>query len=289
MMTLDFPELDWRLVGCWLLVVLCALRAEHLLAGLVWFWRRSSACYQEMAWRQIDEAAAPEEAWRVYKSHQAGKLPYLFFAVKSYRLLIWSRMDGSLLIRARALLAGVVRFFWRFYCFTPAVSVLIVVLTRRPESFSGTRGALLLVAALTLVLGCVLIAAEGTISAAINRSWGHVHHRLRPAGSSAAAEVGAILVSALTALFASFALVQVAVALYGSYPAQATASWGSQVAFSAQSALDSVTFDAPSGGDGALASTVAACLKLLWICYVVVLVTVFSTYMRTDSSRPSSP
>ncbi len=37
MMTLDFPELDWRLIGCLLLVVLCALRAEHLLAGLVWF------------------------------------------------------------------------------------------------------------------------------------------------------------------------------------------------------------------------------------------------------------
>ncbi len=280
--------MDWMLILASVLLVLAVLRAEHLAAGVVWFMFWARSCYDEMDYQELDHDAPPEQVWPVYQRNHAGKLPYLFFAVKSFRLLIWSRAPGSGLLRARVWFARVVRPLWRFYTFVPLLAVALVWMAATPRGSQGAVGALLLATAFVLVLASLLIAVEASLSSLTLASWGRRHHSLIPSNSSALSEAGAVIISALVALVASFALVQVAVAAYRPYPELVGRSFASQLTFSALAALHAVHFEPPSG-PGGVAQGVEAALTLLWLGYAVVLVAIFGAFIRPATAPPTSP
>ena len=144
------------------LAVLVLVRVEHLVATDIWIWLRGARWRKRI--RELDKSALrdPARLWQEYHALGAGRLPFLIFGVKSYRLLAWSRQrgHGSALIRLRAITASLVRPVWRWYFFAPGVALVVTVLAYLVDDSTVYERAGLLTIGFVLMLGSLAIAAE---------------------------------------------------------------------------------------------------------------------------------
>lgn len=210
------------------LAVVSLLRVEHLVASDLWIafcgerWKRRVG--------RISAAGKSDSARmrRVYQETGGGKLPFLFFGIKSYRLLNWSDQAErrGLARRSRALRR--LRFCWRYYTFVPALSCVVILLSVVPARLPGTASVSLLIIAFALVLGMLAIAAEGILAALVLGSWAVLYHgwgNLRK-GNSNLREFCVIVGCVILTMFADFALVLCAQTRFDAYQDQsATIGW----------------------------------------------------------------
>jgi hypothetical protein len=142
--------------------------------------------------------------WRAYQETGGGKLPFLFFGIKSYRLLNWSGLAVQRGETWRYQTLRWLRFCWRYYVFVPALSSLVIVLSMASVRLPETAEIALLTISIAMVVGMLAIAAEAVLAALVLGSWAVLYHRWRNPGTENAPLreftlfVGCVLLTALT-------------------------------------------------------------------------------------------
>jgi len=202
------------------LAVASVLRVEHLVASDVWIafcgerWRRR---VRQLPKRKLID---PQVMWLHYKQTYGGKLPWLFFGIKSYRL--YALATASRDRRLKFMLVWLLRFLWRYYTFVPTMCLIVLVLSFRPSQLREVSRYALLVIASSTLLGMIAIAAEGTLAALFLKSWAIEYHRF-PKGhrgsrhSRAARERSVFLGCVLLAYLSAFSLVALVATRFDGY------------------------------------------------------------------------
>ncbi len=157
-----------------LLLVVCVLRVEDLAANAVWLAFRSTS-FREHVESGDARISDPVNRARLYDITGAGKLPWLFVGVKSYkldRLAERSRLSGR---RGRWVSWWIVAHLWKWYGFVPVATALLLA-TAAASPSSPARG-LSLAAFAVLNVGSIIIAMEIVAAMLLHRSWSRFHHQ----------------------------------------------------------------------------------------------------------------
>src|SRR5262249_52818890 len=104
-----------------------------------------------------------------YRRTGGGKLPWLFFGIKSYRLYAWHHNHQPK--KAASFGIKCVRVAWRYYTYAPVMAIILIVLSFTPAKLSSISRYCLLIIAVSITIGMIAIAAEGTLAAFILQSW----------------------------------------------------------------------------------------------------------------------
>lgn len=130
----------------WILSVVCMLRAEHVWAANVWI-ARSGERFMELeaekresnrmallsaghpaTWRDV--LLTPEQRWDLYVETGGGKLPWIFFGIRSHRLLVAARCAR----RAIRWLLTLIRLAWLNWFFPIWAGVVLILLLGHSNS-----------------------------------------------------------------------------------------------------------------------------------------------------------
>jgi hypothetical protein len=156
------------------LAIASVIRVEHLLAGVGWIILRGGAWKRRVRRMKLSTQSDVSRMWTAYRDTDGGKLPFLFFGIKSYRLYNWSRSPA--LNRWQRFGLRSLRGCWRYYTFAPAmcvyVAALAVVRIRMPHLMTDA----LYVIGFSTVIGMLAIAAEAIFSAIQFESWAVLYH-----------------------------------------------------------------------------------------------------------------
>jgi hypothetical protein len=210
-----------------IVAVLSVVRVEHLIASDFWIAFRGSDWQSGL--KHLSEAGKSNvpRMWRAYRENGGGKLPFLFFGIKSYRLLHWSDAAKRHGWKWRSRGLRMVRLAWRFYTFVLLASVLVVALSAAPVRLSTMSRVALLIVAFAMAGGMLAIAAEVVLAALVFGSWAVLYHRWpRPAVRTPRLHefnlgVGCVLLTQV----ALFALVFCAETRFHAYPDVPGAGW----------------------------------------------------------------
>lgn len=154
-------------------LVVAALRVEHLVASAAWIAFRGEQWAQEVGQYKAKRQRDPVRMAEVYAAHDGGMLPYLYFGVKGYRLWRWGHeLSGGRSAAVRAL-----RLAWKFWLFAPLVTIGVAGLALVPVDYPLHVDVLLLLIVLTCAVGMIEIAAETVLSAHTMGSYAVLHHR----------------------------------------------------------------------------------------------------------------
>ena len=153
------------------LAVLSVLRVEHLIASDFWIAFRGDAWKRRVSRMSISNKSNVTRMWKTYRDTGGGKLPYLFFGIKSYRLAHESDQAIGRGWRWRSHGLRLLRMSWRFYTFVVAMSSIVILLSIIPARLSETSSIALLIIAFAMVGGMLAVAAEVTLASLVLGSW----------------------------------------------------------------------------------------------------------------------
>lgn len=262
-----------------------AARLEHLVASAWWVVRYGKACAKRLSDLGLLTAGHPEEAWAVYRMREfGGSNPFLFFGIKSYKLLAWSKESGGRKIWIRATCSRLVRPLWRFYTFAPVVTCYLIIVSSRFRDSAADW--IWLATAFLLIASTIVLAAEGTLSAILVHSWGHVHHRQAPALSAALGEVGAAMIALVVAVVSSIGLIFVAAAEFHAFLNAPGSSSAGLLLFSVYSALGCLALNFPEV-TGSIGYIVGISLVAQWISYVFIFWGALASFAFSGNSEAS--
>lgn len=163
-------------VGLTLLALVSVLRVEHLIASDAWILRSGEQWQANLRMLTPDQRSDPLEMWRCYRATGGGKLPCLFFGIRSHRLLAWQRSATRRGPRA-CLLA--LRFAWRYFVFAPTVSIVVILVSLLASELPAVARWDLLILSISTAVGLVAIAAEGELASLLLESWAVEYHRFK--------------------------------------------------------------------------------------------------------------
>jgi hypothetical protein len=259
-----------------LLACLSVARVEHLVASDVWIvfggpkWKRLV--------RRMHRGTQADVArmWPAYQQTGGGKLPFLFFGIKSYRLYNWSHTARQVSWRANAL--WVTRFIWRYYTFAPAMSCLVIIFSLVPHELSAITKTALLAVAFATVAGMLAVAAEAILAALVLDSWAVLYHRWPKPGreQSALREFLVMMGCIVLTLLAVFALFLFVGARFHAYPGFVSKSPGAELREAASLAFPAFFSDAFAPGIGNLAFFASIAATICYLAYILFLLLVGS-------------
>ena len=196
------------LIVALILCLVCIARAEHVIASDVWITFHG----EEFKKREADELrpsgkrASAEQRWRLYQQTDGDRWPWLFFGIRSHRLLVAAlRRKG---VRRFALLA--LRFAWLNWFFPLWTGSLLLAVASAHHG--GWTQSLL---ALTAVVLCVNTSGTlvGAVFAAFTMGGVARHHDSagvdRAELNNAIFEVGYALAAVVTVVISGTVAVQV--------------------------------------------------------------------------------
>jgi hypothetical protein len=153
-----------------------ALRVGHLVASAIWIMDRGSDWIQEIKGATASELREASFIDTLFELFDGGKLPWLYFGVKSYRLRKWST---TLKHRGRPLQSWLVRLgqvlLWKYFVVPFWAAGTIIALSSRPVDLAARW--LLLFCAVLLVTGFLVVVAEAIFAALQMKSWAAYYHR----------------------------------------------------------------------------------------------------------------
>ena len=161
----------------------------------------------------------PEERWDLYKSTGGGKLPCLFFGVRSHRLLVRGRRGPA---SVRLALTGV-RLAWLNWAFPVWTSIVVLVLAL--HAGSSLMKVVIAVAAGALVLNTLGTLVGGAFSAITMGGFSRHHDNVptkEEALNNAAVEFGYGLTAAIIYVLSGAVFVQAMALMYGDGPVRIT-------------------------------------------------------------------
>lgn len=255
-----------------LLASLSALRVEHLVASDIWIVFGGPKWKRRVSRMSRETQADVVRMWRAYQETGGGKLPFLFFGIKSYRLFNWSHSARQTPWQSRPLRA--VRFIWRYYTFAPLMSFLVIIFSLVPNQLSAEARTALLVIAFATVVGTLAIAAEAILAVLVLKSWAVLYHRWPKPGreQSALREFLVTIGSVVLALLAVYALLLCVGARFHAYPGFASVSSGAKLREAASLAVPAFFSNAFAPGVGNLAFTASIVVAISYVAYALFLV-----------------
>jgi hypothetical protein len=253
-------------VLAWLLVLLVALRVEHLWASALWVLRRGRFFRDKLLRLGHKKRIRPRRIAEIFSQTDGGKLPFLFVGVKSYRIEIAALNQRSVGHRWRALLLGFARAGWRFYTF-PFLILPITFGASLSDTGSSVRVQLLAVS-LLLCLGFMAIGAESFWAKHRMGSWITYYHRFpKPPGKDdqpdtameGMARVGVLVLMVIPCVCASILVAGAFFDAYQGYPDGA----GARIRYAIDTCIGYVDLSGePSANTAALVTKVASMLVL---------------------------
>ncbi len=159
------------------LFVYLLLRLEHLLASSIWVWARGSGWIAEVNNKQVslDNPIAVADS---FDRHGGGKLPFLFFGVKSYKTHRWIKVLEDCGRTRQSLVIQVVRLtLWQYWIALLWISPFIVLLGRNP--LNGLTKWVVILCAFVQLLALFAICIELWVAGLQMGSWTSFYHRLR--------------------------------------------------------------------------------------------------------------
>ncbi|HEY1687665.1 MAG TPA: hypothetical protein VGF95_02260 [Solirubrobacteraceae bacterium] len=163
-------------IGLTVLALLSLLRVEHLIASDLWIRRNGERWQADLRALTPSQRSDPLEMWRCYQARGGGKLPYLYFGIRSHRLLAWHRSATN---RGARTCLFALRFVWRYFFFAPAVSIIVILVSLLASGLPMLARWDLLVLAISTAIGLVTIAAEGVLASLLLESWAVEYHRFK--------------------------------------------------------------------------------------------------------------
>lgn len=159
------------------LLVYLLVRLEHLLASAIWVWARGSGWIAEVGNSQVD-LEDPIAAADSFDRHGGGRLPFLFFGVKSYRMRRWVRILKDSGRNRQSLVIQFVRsILWQYWIALLWISPLVMFLGRKP--LDGLTQWVILSCAFVLLLALITICMELWVAGQQMGSWTSFYHRMR--------------------------------------------------------------------------------------------------------------
>lgn len=149
---------------------------EHLLTAPVWIALRGESFASDLSNLTQSQLDDPAAVWPVYVHNQGGKLPWIFFGIKSYRLYAWSQDRSTAWLKLRSATLRAIRFCWRWFNYVTGMSALILTTAYAPITLNRYDRAVILTTAFLLVLGCIAIAAEGYLFFDQLKGWAYAYH-----------------------------------------------------------------------------------------------------------------
>jgi hypothetical protein len=278
------------LVVCLLLIVaLCILRTEHLIASNAWIMLRGEQWQQKVLTLGPEQLADPTLMWGQYREAGGGKLPWLFFGIKSYRLYAWSHGHPHRRLRAGALKAT--RFLWRQYTFAPLMATVVIVCSFVPNHLPSIARYALAGIAMCTAISALAIALESLLAAWTFKSWAVQYHRFPSASTTTnrpdAHELLVVFGSIFIAIFVGLALVIVtATRLHGftNYSAQAPLS--TRLGIIVQLLIPPLALGNVANAIGLLT---ALLILALYVSYAIGMLTIVGPRLWNASSRDIVP
>lgn len=215
------------------LAILCVARCEHVWASNVWiflsgedFKRRKQdkekkkrkalrSAKLPSEWRAT--RLTPEERWGLYKATGGDELPWLFFGIRSHRLLVRGRRGPA----AVRLALTAVRLAWLNWSFPVWTSIVLLGLALHGDSIAIQ--VMITVGVAALVLNALGTLAGGAFSAITMGGFSRHHDNVptkEEALNNAAVEFGYGLTAAVIYVLTGAVFVQTMALLYGSGPIQ---------------------------------------------------------------------
>lgn len=216
-----YPTQGLRVIGIGFAViaVICVARVEHVVASTMWILLSGNRWAAKVRRLSVNQQRDAERMWSLYRQTGGGKLPYLFFGIKSYRLYAWSTANRD--HRMRSVCVRLLRLLWRYYLFSPTMLLLVIFATFVPIRTSSIERWSLLVIAVSGVLGMLAIAAEVIVASFRLKSWAAIHHRWPnpspPKTDRSLAEFSAYMGCVVLAWFSALALVSVVAVTFHGY------------------------------------------------------------------------
>lgn len=233
-------------VTAWLVVVLFALRVEHLWASAFWVEYRIAQWSDAVRNLSPRRRADPARIAQLFAATDGGKLPWLFFGVKSHRIWRWARKADQAGNTVRAMLLYALRTAWVYYILAPAVAccVGLIAITGAGADYKHQLTAM----SALLWLGVMALLWEMIGSYSNTEEWRNLYHRWpkpldgrpRPKTSELKFAIGVVLLVLFPCALASQLVTAVTLEAYGTIPDGITERFG-------QALLSVVGFAAASG------------------------------------------
>lgn len=217
--------------------LICVARLEHVVASNVWIWKsghefkakeRKQLKKKRKAlktanlprdWKAI--RLTPEERWNLYKLTGGAKFPWLFFGIRSHRLLVRGRR-GPTWVKVALM---VIRLAWLNWAFPVWMSLVLLSFALHSDP-RGMKIAIT-IGAIALLLNA-LGTLVGSVFAAVMMGGVSQHNDNVPteseAPNKAPVEYSYGLTAAILYLLTGAVFVQVLALLYGSGPFEVTAA-----------------------------------------------------------------
>jgi len=263
-----------------LFALIGTLRVEHLVASDFWIAFSGPKWKRRVSRMSIATQSDVGRMWKAYLETGGGKLPFLFFGIKSYRLFSFYHANWGRPWRSRSIAA--VRLLWRYYIFSPLASCIVIVFSFVPSQLSAVAKIALLVLAFSTVVGMLAIAAEALLAAVVLGSWAILYHRWPKPGKSRQGfrEFLVSIGSIALAVLAIFALLLCVAVRFHAYPDLASATLGTETRGAAALTFGGFFSNTIAPAPSLLAFFTGLTVSICYVAYFLFLLSIASDLWR---------